>query len=256
MSFSVIIPSKTIANLRPCVSCIRAAHEQADIIVVDDFEPGELATHAEAVGPDSLRGCKVVPGVKPFVFSRNVNLGIAAAGDGDVILLNDDACLKTAYGFSYLASVAKAHPQYGIISAGITDAVGNTEQIAQSGTRLREGKHHTLVFVCVYIRRAILTGLKLPGGQNEWLDERFFNYGYDDDDMCERVRLMGGKLGVFDGCVVEHGVLPSTYRGSGSASLTDLRPNRERFIDKWGFAPGCGPSMKAKVETEAGPIKW
>lgn len=255
MPFSIILPSRTIGNLRPAIGCIRLAKEHGRIIVVDDFALGELDAH-RATGPAALRSCEVVQGVKPFVFARNINLGIAAAGDDDVVLLNDDACLKTPFGFSYLAAISKDRPEFGIISAGITDAVGNPEQLALEGTRLREAKHHTLVFVCVYIRRDVLNRLEafeIDDGPDHsaWLDERFANYGYDDDDVCERVRQMGLKLGVFDGCVVEHGVLPSTYRGAASASLTDLRPNRERFVEKWGFAPGCGPSMRKDKPVEA-----
>ena len=42
--------------------------------------------------------------MKPFVFARNVNLGIEAAGDADVILMNDDATqLRTPYGFTFWA---------------------------------------------------------------------------------------------------------------------------------------------------------
>lgn len=256
MSFSVIIPSRTIDNLRPCVSCIRAAHEKARIIVVDDFRPGEFSQESN-IGPLSLRECEVVQGSKPFVFARNINLGIAAAGEDDVVLLNDDACLRTPYGFSYLASIAKEHPEYGIISAGITAAVGNEEQIARPGSLLRETTHHTLVFVCVYIRRDVLDRIahNSVGEHAQWMDERFVNYGFCDDNTCEDVRQLGLKLGIFDGCVVEHGVLPSTYRGAASASFTDLRPNRDRFIDKWGFAPGQGPSMKRAIQTEES-IKW
>ena len=33
-------------------------------------------------------------GVKPFIFARNCNLGIRAAGSDDVVLLNDDALLE------------------------------------------------------------------------------------------------------------------------------------------------------------------
>lgn len=264
MSFSVIIPSRTIDNLRPCVSCIRAAHEKARIIVVDDFDEVNRSE------PQALADCTWVKGVRPFVFSRNINIGIAAAGDDDVVLSNDDACLRTPYGFSYLASIAKEHPEYGIISAAMTGAVGNEEQIARPGSLLRETTHHTLVFVCVYIRRAVLNEIEDDNdrirrsyGKREWLDERYVNYGFDDDDFCEQVRNACGphrlngpfKLGIFDGCVVEHGVLPSTYRGAASASVTNLRPNRERFIEKWGFAPGQGPSMQKPATTPEAP-KW
>lgn len=231
MSFSIILPSRTIDNLRPAVACIRAAHEKARIIVVDDFdEDGPRVELPEALGyPD----CTWIKGVKPFVFARNINLGIAAAGDDDVILLNDDACLKSPMGFSLLATIAKENPEYGIISAGITAAVGNEEQLALPGTRLREAKFHTIVFVCVYIRRAVLNLIQRPGVE-QWLDEDYTAYGHEDNQACAEVRKMELKLGVFDGCVVEHGILPSTFRGFASV---DISEGMRTFVRKWGCTP-------------------
>lgn len=234
MSFSIIIPTRNPHNIVQCMSSIglHDARSLSKVIIVNDDDSGEIARY---------HGIKIVPGLKPFIFARNINLGIAAAGDDDVILLNDDTRLISDLGFSYLSGIANDHPEYGIISAGITGAVGNTEQIAQPGTRLREAKHHTLVFVCVYLRRAVLNQICLGIG-GPWLDERFISYGYDDDDACERVRRLDLNLGVFDGCVVEHGVLESSYRGNhGNTGLSDLEPNRNRFIEKWGFAPGQAP---------------
>lgn len=253
MSFSIIIPTRNIDNLEACLSSVRERDFKSPprIIVVDDDKSGVIE-----------RACaffegRRVPGLKPFIFARNINLGIAAAGYDDVILLNDDTRLISDLGFSYLSAIANGNPEYGIISAGITGAVGNTEQIAQPGTRLREAKHHTLVFVCVYLRREILHSLEsnLLGGGNggryntrQWLDERFIGYGFDDDDMCERVRRLGLKLGIFDGCVVEHGVLESSYRGHGGMTTTDLRPNRELFKEKWGYFPGQASQKDAAGE--------
>ncbi len=252
MAYRIVIPTRNAMSINPCYGSILRAKEKTDrIIVVDDgvdWEPTgfrfDLADVKEGVG-------MVIPGIKPFVFARNINLGIAAAGDDDVILCNDDTRLLSDFGFGYLSTIANENPKYGIISAAITGAVGNTEQLAQPGTRLREAKHHTVVFVCVYLRRSILQQLatyeykdpeaKAGFADPKWMDERFVNYGFCDDDMCERVRRLGFKLGVFDGCVVEHGVLPSSYRGHAGMMATDLKPNRDRFIEKWGFEPGRGP---------------
>lgn len=265
MSFSIIIPTRSRENLLACVSTIRAAHETARIIIVDDFRDRDEARFLQEQGPENVRntwpldlnGCMWVRGIEPFVFSRNINLGITAADDDDVILLNDDALLKTHYGFIFLAAESKDKPEYGILAAAVDGACGCVEQNAQPGTRVRTVKHHTVVFIAVYIRREVLTLLmSTPGGvahtNTWWLDQRFSDYGYDDDDMCERVRQLGLSLGVFDGCVVDHGTLKSAYRhpmgqvvnGIPVAASSDLAPNRKRFIDKWGFAPGQGPSMK------------
>lgn len=229
MSFSVIIPTRSAANIRECVHSIKACNLGARVIVVNDDESGAVA---EALDAYTRR----IEGSKPFCFSRNVNLGIMEAGRDDVLLLNDDTRLLSGNGFSFLADVASrpSNWHYGVISCGITGAVGNAEQIARPGTILRPATHHTLVFVAVFIRRQVIDEVGM-------LDQRFVGYGYDDDDYCERVRQTGYDLGVFDGCVVEHGKLPSQYRNQlegGVALPDDLAPNRARFVEKWGFAPG------------------
>src|ERR1700678_1206134 len=100
MSFSIIIPSKSRLNLLACVECIRDAHETARIIVIDDFADRDEARFLREEGPEHVRQCTWVNGITPFVFARNINRGIRAAGDDDVILLNDDALLSSHLGFS------------------------------------------------------------------------------------------------------------------------------------------------------------
>lgn len=268
MSFVVVIPSKTPDNLLPCISCIRAAHEKCEIVVVDDFSE-EDSLRLRTSAPESVRSATWIKGQSPFVFATNINLGIAAAGDQDVLLLNDDACLRTPYGFSYLASIANEHQEYGIISAAITAGVGNPEQLPLEGTRLREAKFHTVVFIAVYIRRAVLDRLRkvhvkiddgpfepeFPEVSNQWLDEAYVDYGHEDNHACAEVRQMGLKLGVFDGCVVEHGVLPSTFRGFGNR---DISQGMRTFESKWGCKPADlkFPHEIAPPESEAAKPKW
>jgi hypothetical protein len=96
---SIIIPSKTDANLGACVRAIRGAGETATVIVVDDFD-----------GPTRFLLPQDEPvdwqmGEKPFVFARNINIGIRATA-GDVVLLNDDALLRTPHGFTAMQRMA------------------------------------------------------------------------------------------------------------------------------------------------------
>jgi hypothetical protein len=65
------------------------------------------------------------------------------------------------------------------------------------------------------------------------LDERFVDYGMDDDDYCLRVRYHGLRLAIYDGCYCDHGSLTSSYRGGAEAG-GDFMPNLKRFIAKWG----------------------
>jgi glycosyltransferase involved in cell wall biosynthesis len=233
MSLSVIIPSKTARNLSACVEAVRKHEPAARIIVIDDGLCGWSDTL------DVFR----IGGVKPFIFARNVNLGINATREpidvsrmqdvepkyvpapfrDDVVLLNDDALLETPYGFSLLQEAAAQHPEYGLISA-TTNLAGNTQQLPR-GIGLREADR-VVAFVCVYIPRRTIEKVGL-------LDERFTAYGWEDNDYCRRVRAAGLKLGVHDGCYVNHGSLRSTFRGDPKAA-GDISKGMAIYRAKWG----------------------
>jgi GT2 family glycosyltransferase len=95
-----------------------------------------------------------------------------------------------------------------------------------------------VAFVCTFIPRSTLDRFGL-------LDERFGvnadgtgprGYGCDDDDMCWRVREGGLKLGIYDGCFVDHGTLKSTFRGD-PARPADVVAHEKVFAEKWGRSP-------------------
>lgn len=215
MSFSIVILSRNAANVDACVNSIRQAGENSPVIVLDDGLQWRR--------PD----CTYLNGERPFQFARNANLGIRSAlswGGKGVFLLNDDTRLLTPFGFSELAGLYLG--DYGLVSCAITDHVGNLQQRPRE-IGLRE-VDRTLAFIAVYIPR---TTWDLIGP----LDERFGippQYGWEDNDYCRRVRETGMKLSVFDGCLVEHGRLPSTFReGNVSVPITD---GAEIYHRKWG----------------------
>ncbi len=161
-----------------------------------------------------------------FVFARNVNIGIESAGSDDVVLLNDDALLKSSGGFAAMQRATQEHPEYGLVSA-TTNNVGNPNQNPLAGiVGLRE-EPRVCCFVCVFIPRRTINKIGL-------LDERFVGYGGDDDDYCLRVRRAGLKLGILDGVFVDHLSLPSTFRGD-PRSPGDYSANHELFKAKWGL---------------------
>ncbi len=225
MPLSIIIPSKTASNLIPCVRAIREAGEEHRIIVVDDGLDLDMATREFVAFTIDAHPCEMIQGRKPFCFARNINLGIKAAGDDDVILLNDDAKLVTPLGFTMLARLAQM-PEYGIVSSTCNN-VGNPLQNPGPDTYGLRDEKRTLAFVCVAIRREVLNKVG-P------LDEEFVGYGLDDDSYCLRTRRAGYKLGIFDGCYVDHGSLVSTFRGMPGAG-GDFTGNMRIFIEKYGF---------------------
>lgn len=219
---SVVILSKTASNVIPCVEAIEKHDPEADVIIVDDGIESEGYARLFA-----LRVGAIVNGEKPFVYSRNANLGLREAFSYSpcrgAFLLNDDAILETPGGFTALAAAADEHPEYGLIGA-VTNVTGQPLQFRQN-IGLREVPH--FAFVCAYIPRSTFDRI---GG----LDERFcLDYGCEDRDYCESVRHAGLKVGVFDHCYVDHGSLTSTYRGDPHAPKSFAR-NFELLKAKWG----------------------
>jgi len=220
MSFRVVILSSRATNLVPCVRALLECEptlQPADVIVVDDG--------ARASAEAGLPSVEWVTGITPFIFARNANLGISAAGT-DVILVNDDARLITPQGFSLLCSEMKKHPDVGICSAGIRGAVGNPRQIATRAPHFRY-ETRAIAFVCANIPWSTYVHVG-P------FDERFSGYGFEDNDYCTRVLAARRKIGIWDGCVVDHtGELPSTFRTRADLMALFER-NRQLYRSKWG----------------------
>jgi GT2 family glycosyltransferase len=219
MKLTVVIPSKTLSNLIPCIEAVRRHEPEARIVVVDDTPDLSIALRPDwtpAVG---------VEGAKPFIYARNCNLGIRKAGPDDVILLNDDALLESAGGFTAMQRASELHPEFGVIGA-VTNVTGQPLQ-RPHGIGLREVPH--IAFVCVLIPRRTLDRIG-------FLDERYcLDYGVEDLDYCEAARRAGLKVGVFDPCFVDHGSLISSFRGDPATPRSFAR-NKALFDTKWGRA--------------------
>jgi GT2 family glycosyltransferase len=226
--FSVVVPSKTVSNLRACVGAIRK-HEPdllpANIIVVDD-----ATVDQDGEGEPMLEACKELSvtwlrGKKPFVYAANCNLGMKVHQDHDIILLNDDALLQSPKGFSILEQAANEHPEYGIIGV-TTNVTGQRLQFRlPRPIGLRTVPH--IAFVGVYIPRRTVEKVG-------YLDERYcLDYGVEDRDYCEAVTRAGLKIGVHDHCYVDHGSLVSSFRGDPKTPAS-FQKNQALFNEKWG----------------------
>ena len=212
-NLSVIIPSKNIGNLNACIAALRRCGESGRVIVVDDGINRKAAT---------FKGVTVISGKKPFIFSRNCNLGIVAAGSDDILLLNDDALLMSPKGFTLLQQTAEEHPEFGCIGS-TTNITGQILQKPQ-GKGLREVHH--IAFMCVLIPRRTINQIGM-------LDERYcLDYGVEDRDYCEMINRAGLKVAVHDGCFVDHGKLISSYRGRPMAPGFSKK-NRALFLEKF-----------------------
>ena len=219
-TYSVVILSAQATNLEECIGWLleKEPHLPRNrIIVVDDG--------ARAGWSKGDPGVRWVPGAKPFVFSRNANIGIRAA-DTDVLLLNDDARLTTRFGFTSLSFAARSRPDIGLCSSAVSGVVGNPNQHPWEVAAGLRSEPHSLAFIAVYIPKTVYQRLG-P------LDEQFTGYGYEDNDYCERSKKSGLGLAIYDGCIVEHSVKGnSTFRTKSTiSSLQDH--NRRLFNRKW-----------------------
>ena len=222
--FAIVIPSKTASNVMPCIEAIRAAGQREPIIVVDDGVDWTAADANHAEWFENNDPITLIDGVTPFIFARNVNIGIRAAGADDVVILNDDALLKTTHGFTAIAEAAQREG-IGIVGA-VTNLTGQPLQFPK-GIGLREVPH--FAFVCVYIPRRTIDKIGM-------LDERYrVDYGCEDRDYCEAVNRAGLKCAVFDHCYVDHGSLKSSFRGDPKAPKS-FAENLKLFKAKWGIA--------------------
>lgn len=219
--FCVLIPSARFSNLEGCVYAVLANEPELppeQIIVIDD---GAMADIKPGFPPVTW-----IPGVKPFIVDRNLNIGIRAANGMDLVYINDDARLKTLAGFSAMVRAAKSG-RY-LLSAAIDGYVGNPNQQQQKESPGIRPEPGDIAFICVCLTAAIYTEVG-P------FDERFDGYGGDDNDYCFRARRKGITIAVFDDCIVSHGEVPSTFR-----SKPDIPQLYEKGMALW----------KAKLEEE------
>ncbi len=234
---SLVIPSCNVDNLRACVTALRhcnGAMSHARLIVIDDG----LAIPRGSVLDDAI--ITYLAGVKPFVFARNVNIGIAAAGRDDVIIMNDDATMQSPNGIALLSEACAAHPECGLMSASTNGGTQWQNRRSTTGVRYEVRYDDVMVsFVCVFIPRATIDRLG-P------LDERFGlladavagprGYGCEDDDYCWRVRASGMRLGICDGVFVNHKRLSGTFHSDPSRPA-DVKIHEALFQKKWGRHP-------------------
>ncbi len=226
-SLSVIVPSKNATNLAACVTAIWQHEPKVRIITIDD---GIDWHEYIGINPQQVRAVmdNAIPAPKPFQFSRNVNIGIRAAGTDDVVICNDDALLKSPGGFELLQWAHQRRPEFAIIGA-TTHVTGQPLQFPKTGPNagLRLVPH--IAFVCVYIARCTIDDPAMG-----YLDEDFV-CGYEDRSYCEAVNRAGYLVGVHDGCYVDHGSLVSTVRGPGGPGYDSK--GAETFAAKWGHVP-------------------
>lgn len=216
---SIIVPSKFPDIFTDCCDSInKFAPKENKILVRDGNSIAAPASWTTIQGSDAK-----------FVYSRNINLGIAAS-TGDVLLTNDDVTFRHPKTLEIMQNVLARHPEVGVLSPLVKGDVGEYWQ--SHAVKELHTVAVRLCFVCVLIRRECLDKVGL-------LDERFSGYGYDDCDYSRRVVNAGYTLGVTAKAVVNHGT-PTEARSRsynrkelGTIDQLDEVAKRQ-FFEKWG----------------------
>jgi hypothetical protein len=217
--YAIVIPSRNSENLSTCVGALTRCEELGPIVIIDD-----------GLDRQAPLGSFTIPGAHPFVWSRNINIGIQKTAPLDVVLCGDDVTLETKKGFQQLSAAAYCgrSQEPCIVSAAIKGIAGNTNQLHQPGEATYRPEPEWLAFICVYIPRSVIARVGL-------LDERYVGYGCDDYDYSLRCRLCDVAMGISELCIVSHGALPSEYReGTMKAQYNQLFAHNKRlFKQKW-----------------------
>lgn len=233
---SVVIPVHNRAALtRQCLDALRSVSPAAEIVVVDDASsdstPEMLAEHADQV--------RVVRHERNTGFATACNDGVAAATGEWIVLLNNDTIPQPGW-LDALLGYASARERIGLVGAkllfpndtiqhaGVVFGRHLTPHHVYLGFRADHPAVNTsrefqvVTGACALIRRALFEEL---GG----LDTAFIN-GYEDVDLCLRLRRLGYEVHYCHESVVYH--LESATRGFES----NLQ-NHELFLERWsGFA--------------------
>ena len=222
----IIILSRKSENAIQCVRSIfdkDPTFPRKNIVVVNDG----AREKAEA----ELPGITWLEGEKPFIFSRNANIGMRYAQD-DILLLNDDTTLETQDGFTSMDAVARKQ-QLGLVSCAlIGDRIREDIHPKLGKVRgLRPTNTKIIAFVATYIPK---NTQDIVGE----FDERYVKYGWEDNDYCLRLlkHTLGCNCFVFDGCVVRHHEAFMTFHGTEETNgITHWYEgdNAEVFHQKW-----------------------
>lgn len=217
---TIIVPSRYPDIFEKCRESIdKFAPKENKILVRDGHDISDPA------------GWQTIQAREKFVYSRNVNLGIAES-TGDVLLCNDDVLFTQRGTLEAMQNVMDKNPDIGILSPLIDGMVGHYDQGHATQT-----VHYTdcrLCFVCVLIRREVLDKIGM-------LDETIGangGYGWDDCDYSRRVVNAGYKLATTARATVKHGHMDGKWstsfrRESVSMDAMDKIASQQ-FFDKWG----------------------
>jgi GT2 family glycosyltransferase/glycosyltransferase involved in cell wall biosynthesis len=248
----VVVSYNNLEYLQLCLGSLwsRTQHPDLKVIVVDNGSEPPVVEYLRRSARREPRLQVIVNG-ENLGFARANNIGIAAAGPCQaLVLLNDDTLVTHGWLPRLLRHLER--PDVGLVGP-VTNFCGNEaridarydsleslESFARAQGHKRAGRHFEIAMLamyCVALRKAVFDAVG-P------LDERYGVGMFEDDDYSLRVKERGLKVVCAEDAFVHHWGRASFSRMDDGAYRRLFEENRRRFEEKWGrpWSPHVGRS--------------
>jgi GT2 family glycosyltransferase/glycosyltransferase involved in cell wall biosynthesis len=236
----VILAWNAWEHTRPCLDSLWPTLGPGDQVVVVD----NGSTDATGEGLAGYPWVDVVRNEENQGFARGCNQGAAVARGDVVVFLNNDTIVHQGWLDELLApfsdpEVGAVGPRSNSVSGhqlveGVPYGDGDVAAIgefAEGWRRAHAGRTSAcarLVGFCLAVRADTFAAV-------EGFDEEYLIGGFEDDDLCMKLRTAGLRLVVAHGSFVHHAA-HATFDANGVDWLDQQRENQRRFSEKWGTA--------------------
>ena len=235
----IIIPHyNTPELLNDCVQSIIRHTKDHSIIIVDNNS--DKASHTVLSELGKIERVRVVRNNRNMGYAYANNQGIKLSTAENICFLNSDTVV-TPHWLERLLAI-KTKNRTSAISC-MTDYVDDANQLhakIPEGTSIDDHAeslykakkdayedHHRVIGFCILMDRA---SLKVIG---DCFDTRFETGGFEDDDICYRLREHELRVGIAKGVFIRH-VGSQTFKTFTKQKIHDtFISNREAFQNKW-----------------------
>ncbi len=246
-------------NWRFTVACLHSVltfsdYPRLEVVVVDNASTDETALELKRMRQRDSR-IKVVRNRANVGFSAGNNAGIRASSGEYVVLLNNDTYVTLGWVRDLIRPLQQDR-EIGLVGP-LSNNIGNEQKVkinyqdmqgmATAARRFVRGRPRqryatdNLAFFCVAIRREVIERVGL-------LDEDYGRGFFEDDDYCQRVRLVGYRIVIADDVFVHHHLSASFNVLGVEEKEAQMARNRAIYELRWGpwkphayrAAPGFG----------------
>jgi GT2 family glycosyltransferase len=238
---SIVIPAHEHEGMtRACVESVLKTLDETqtiEVIVVDDCSPVPIAL----TGIDDSR-VRVVRTSENLRFSRACNYGAAQASGRYLLFLNNDTAPNPGW-LTAMVATAEADPRIGVVGARLLYRDGTVQHAGVAFSQrdgvprhvyrgfpgdhpvvLRDRSFQAVTAACILIRSEAFAAVDGFDGA--------YNNGYEDIDLCLRLRDAGYRTHYCGSAVVEH--FESVSRRGEVENLNPAAdPNLTLFLSRW-----------------------